>query len=254
MKTPLQLASQALLEKDLTSFSAILKRAPYLLDQSKESWFLFAGRKGYIEGLDYLLKLGCDPNTFDSTGTALCKAAAYGHMDAVKWLLEHGATLELDANDIVKDPLFAAIQSGELAIAKFLIERGINTTITYPCGRDALAFAKQKGQKEIVKILGGDPDEPREPCVKTAIPDFTGQRFPDELIEGVEQELGIKFPLFYRNFLKNEFPDKLFHSEAKDNDDWKWLGPDYLMFHTARSFIAYNSEDPRETKKRLEIP
>lgn len=254
MKTPVQLASQALRDNDLASFDSIISNHPQLLSEAGKFWVHRAAIDGNIKVLGHLLKLGCDLNSADYTGTPLAKAAASGHPECVEWLLDHGASLLLDSEDISRNPLFSAIHSGDEEIAKLLISKGIDTKIKYPCGRDALAFAKEWGRNSIIVALGGDPNEKREPWVKTGLPDFTGSPMSEEMVLGFERELGIKVPNFFRNFLLFQFPSQLFHPEAQDNDNWEWLGPDYLMFHTARSYIAYSSVDSRSNPKVLLHP
>ena len=68
-----------------------------------------------------------------------------------------------------------------------------------------------------------------------------------ERIIAIEQELGQRFPVHLLDFLLRDFPPQLFFEDAPDNDQWEWQGPDYAIFHTARSFIAYNTDDSLST-------
>lgn len=254
MKTQVQLASQALAENNLGVFNEIIMGAPELVDKAGKFWLHRAAGNGNIEAMERLHQLGVDLNSSDYTGTALSKAASNGEVGSVKWLLDHGVSLNFDDKEISNNPLFSSIQNMQVDVARLLIEKGIDTNITYPCGRDALAFAKQWGCEGVIILLGGNPKEAREPWVKTAFQDFSGQKMSNEILAAIEGELGINIPKFYREFLMRSFPEKLFFSNAEDNDNWIWLGPDYLMFHTLRSFIAYNSKDARKDKKIVRHP
>lgn len=248
MATPVQIASQRLTEGDLVSFRAIVERNPELLALAGLAWLGTGCEKGDVEILACLFDLGVDINASDYLGTALTRAASSGSMACTQWLLEHEAELNTDV--MSHNALFAAIQMGHDEIAKLLIDSGIDTKVTYPCGHDALAFARQWNRTEIILKLGGIP-EPRKAWVKTDLPDFTGRRMSLDQLCGIESELQILLPKFFKEFLLHEFPEDLFFPTAKDNDEWEWLGPDYLLFHTARSFIAYNCEDSRATSKEM---
>ena len=82
-----------------------------------------------------------------------------GHLDIVKYLLECGATM--DTSKAVRNPLIGAILGGttaaHTAIAKLLIDSGIDTTVSYTSedmtNMDALAFAKEWGRSDIAELL-----------------------------------------------------------------------------------------------------
>lgn len=121
------------------------------------SWLHIAASYGQRQIAEWLLAQGMDVNqkagVFESG--PLAEAVSAGHLDVVKCLLEHGAIL--DTSEPVGNPLFGAICSGHEDVAKFLIEYGIDTSVKYngPNMRDmdALAFAKEWGQSEIISLL-----------------------------------------------------------------------------------------------------
>jgi hypothetical protein len=112
-----------------TSFLA--KRAKY----SSETWLGQAVKNGCsIAVLESLLAAGCDPNGFlesPKESRPLEIAVRKDRIDAIKWLLDHGA----DPN--IGRPLVAAINDEkssdlQLAMLTLLIDGGANINQTYP--------------------------------------------------------------------------------------------------------------------------
>jgi len=121
------------------------------------TWLHIAASGGQLEIVKKLIDLGADINkrggTFD--GGAINSAASEGHIEIVKYLLSSGA--ELDVSEPTRNPLFGAIMSGNIDIVKVLIDNGIDTKIKYTgknmINMDAYAFAVERGQLEIAKLL-----------------------------------------------------------------------------------------------------
>ena len=101
--------------------------------------------------------LGIDVNVraviFDAN--ALNIAAGGRSLAMVEFLLDHGSIM--DVSEPTRNPLFAAIHDGRLAIAQLLIDRGIDIRVTYNGKRmknmDALAYARERGQTRIANLL-----------------------------------------------------------------------------------------------------
>jgi hypothetical protein len=80
-------------------------------------------------------------------------------VNVVEFLIASGAVI--DTSDSVRNPLFAAIVGGisdsHTAVAKLLIDSGIDTRVKYNSetmkDMDALAFAKEWGRSNIVRLL-----------------------------------------------------------------------------------------------------
>jgi uncharacterized protein len=123
------------------------------------TWLHIAASRGKLEIAKKLVELGSDINMVGGVynGGALNVAASEGHIDIVEYLLSRGA--HMDVSEPEKNPLFGAISNGHIDTARLLIESGIDTEIKYNGefmkDMDALAFAKEQGQKEIVKLLEG---------------------------------------------------------------------------------------------------
>ncbi|HBF37743.1 MAG TPA: hypothetical protein DDW50_10515 [Firmicutes bacterium] len=121
------------------------------------SWLHVAASHGKLEIVKRLVKLGADINKQGGVfnGGALNEAATEGHFEIVKFLLSCGA--DIDISDPERNPLFGAILSGNADIVRLLIGCGIDTHVKYTGksmkNMDALAFAIERGQKEIADLL-----------------------------------------------------------------------------------------------------
>lgn len=121
------------------------------------TWLHVAATSGNLEIVKFLVRSGLSVNikggTFN-TG-AINRAASEGHFEVVKHLINAGAEFDLSEPD--RNPLFAAIYGGHIEIVKLLLEKGIDSHITYSGGNmtnmDAYAFAIERGHKEIAQFL-----------------------------------------------------------------------------------------------------
>lgn len=129
------------------------------MDTPFGSWLHMAAAQGKLEIARWLVSHGMDANIRGRTieGRPLDEAAANGHVDVVRYLIDSGATL--DVSESVRNPLLAAIVGGNseshTAVAKLLIDSGIDTTVRYPNldNMDVLEYAKEWGRIDIVKLL-----------------------------------------------------------------------------------------------------
>jgi ankyrin repeat protein len=100
--------------------------------------------------------------TLDSFRDPLYYAAAIGHLEACQWLLERFHDTEFKMN--LDKALKAAAYSGSLAIVKLLLDRGANVNINSEDINDlntALQAAAYMGHKEVLEVLldhGADAD------------------------------------------------------------------------------------------------
>lgn len=243
MKTPAQQVAQAIRDGDCDTLRDLLSSSPELASQGSQCWPHWAARRGNPQVLQILIDFGF---SIDSSGlfgeTPLCSAASAGSIETVRWLIANGASLNIEDKD--KNPLLHAIESKQSEVAQFLIDAGIDPFYEYPDGTNALSHAQCSGAMECIELLGGSPLV-HEPWVQAALPDFSGQPMSRERIDAIEETLGVRFPSHLSDFLLRDFPPELFFEDAPDNDDWEWLGPDHAMFHTVRSYVAYNTTDSR---------
>jgi ankyrin repeat protein len=121
------------------------------------SWFHVAASFGNLELVKALVALGLDVNLRGGTlgGAAINVAASNGHIEIVRFLLQSGA--ELDVSEPERNPLFAAIYGGHIDVVRILIDAGIDHQVRYTGesmkNMDALAFARERGQKAIAPFL-----------------------------------------------------------------------------------------------------
>lgn len=121
------------------------------------TWLHVAASKGELNIVKKLIELGSNINVIGGVygGGALNEAASAGHIDIVSYLLSCRA--DMDVSEPERNPLFGAISNGHVDIAKLLIESGTDTEVKYSGesmkDMDALTFAREQGQEEIVKLL-----------------------------------------------------------------------------------------------------
>lgn len=121
------------------------------------TWLHVASTAGFLPIVKYLVGKGVGVDerggTFDAAPIKL--AASNGHLDVVEYLFSVGSTL--DVSEPERNPLFAAIYGGHIQIVQFLIAAGMDVHVKYSGASmqnmDALAFAKERGQKQIADIL-----------------------------------------------------------------------------------------------------
>lgn len=122
----------------------------------------------YEDQVDYVKELineGANPNTCDNTGmSALAIASQDGHLDVVRYLLDHGADVNAHSKGKVTDRtalMAAASNDGHPEIVRLLVERGANVNTRGELGWTALIWAAREGDIESVKFLlskGADPN------------------------------------------------------------------------------------------------
>ncbi|MBN1518383.1 ankyrin repeat domain-containing protein [Candidatus Sumerlaeota bacterium] len=88
-------------------------------------------------------------------------AAQSGSVEAIEFLLSHGAELNMQ-DDYQCPPLSMAACNGHPVIAEYLIERGAAVDLADPWGHTALYWAANIEDPEVMKVLlehGADPDQ-----------------------------------------------------------------------------------------------
>jgi ankyrin repeat protein len=115
---------------------------------------MIAAWEGNIPMMELFLARGGDVNHVNALGEqALLHAAWKGRLDAVRWLVEHGATLERPGKAWAA--LHYAAFAGHQAVVDYLIERGANVNALSVNGSTPLMMAAREGKEEIANRLLG---------------------------------------------------------------------------------------------------
>ncbi|CDS01347.1 probable PHO81-cyclin-dependent kinase inhibitor [Sporisorium scitamineum] len=125
----------------------------------------YAAMAGHTDVCQYLLSLpSISAATYDLDGfSPLILAVMNGRTDAVRILLEHGASVEpRDATDLI--PLCLASSGGHAEIVKLLLQKGAKI-VSNAEGLYPQALAARAGHAECLRLLvesGGDPNAPEK--------------------------------------------------------------------------------------------
>ncbi len=150
---------EAIKKDDLNLVKDLLGTNDDLLDVDTPfgSWLHVAADFDRLEIAKYLIHSGIDVNRKGgiSGGNPMRSAARHGNLDMVDLLYQNGTTL--DVCQATHNPLFGAICKGHYEVAKFLIDKGIDITVSYSIGKlenvDAYEYARQFGQLEIAEYI-----------------------------------------------------------------------------------------------------
>ncbi|GGA33800.1 ankyrin repeat domain-containing protein [Psychrobacillus lasiicapitis] len=137
----------------------LLKKEPEMLTWMTPfgTWLHVAAAHGHLEIIKLLINAGIDINAQGGTFStnALERAATKGYLDIVEYLINKDIVIDTSEPD--RNPLFSAIYGGHLEIVKLLVESGIDLYIKYSGENmqdmDAYAFAIERGQTEIAEYL-----------------------------------------------------------------------------------------------------
>jgi cytohesin len=134
---------------------------PTAQDKDGETPLHSASRMGNVEAIRMLLELGADPEAQDKHGeTPLHSASSMGNVEAIRTLLELGADPEAQDKD-GKTPLHFASQMGKVEAIRMLLELGADPEAQDKDGKTPLHFASQMGKLKAIQILlelGADPE------------------------------------------------------------------------------------------------
>ena len=113
---------------------------------------MIAAWEGNIPMMELFLARGGDVNHINVLGEqALLHAAWKGRLDAVRWLVEHGARLERPGKAWAA--LHYAAFAGHQEVVDYLIERGANVNALSINGSTPLMMAAREGKEEIANRL-----------------------------------------------------------------------------------------------------
>ncbi|CAC5412566.1 unnamed protein product [Mytilus coruscus] len=118
-----------------------------------------AATEGYVDIVDFLIKMNCNLNHIDSFDrSALYKACKGGFHDVVKILLNHGADPSLCHED-ESSPLHMACQAGNDIIVQLLLAKNVDVCKLDKDYVSPLRIACEEGHINIVRLLlQNEPD------------------------------------------------------------------------------------------------
>lgn len=157
-RTPLHVAAY---RKHHAAARALLRLGanPNALDAQRYDVVTIAAVQNDIEMLTIALQGGANARntTTPYDGTALISAAQLGHVEAVRLLIAHGAPLD-HVNGRGWTALHEAVVLGNggpnhVAAVEALVKAGADTEIKDRRGATALTYARQRGYRDMIKIL-----------------------------------------------------------------------------------------------------
>lgn len=123
-------------------------------DQDGHTALMFAAFNGHSEIVLYLLDAGAEIDRVDYLGrTALLYGSTGPFPETVRILLDRGADPNKVDGDEHFSPLMHAAAEGHLEVVKVLLEYGADRSLRDVDGDDAATFAEQSGHLQVVEYL-----------------------------------------------------------------------------------------------------
>ena len=151
-KSPLRLALN--LPNPMPVVKALFAKGANVNQADKRGFtpLMFAGFSGNLELIQLLLAKGADPKAKTKDGLTYLKAIVFStNLAAVKWALEQG----LEVKDPKQNFLTGAAMSGDLAVARLLLEKGATPNPPDDLGYSPLMHAvlTEASSLDVVKLL-----------------------------------------------------------------------------------------------------
>lgn len=152
---------------DAALVKAVVTKCPGLsVDVIPEHWsdtpLNRAAARGHSEVLRILLEAGASPNRAGASGWfPLTSAVHSGSADSVALLLASGAEVESSNGPNQFTALERAARYGQTRIARMLVQAGARPRrANAPAGADAIVLARRHGHEELAKFLEAVPSRP----------------------------------------------------------------------------------------------
>ncbi|CUG44955.1 ankyrin repeat protein, putative [Bodo saltans] len=153
-QTPLHVAAaQGSLEM-VRMIASASTEAVFAVTSAKLTPMMFAAMAGHCEVMAYFVSISEEQiNAVDDLGkSALHFAMKSGSIEAVKLLVDHGASVNLaDKEDV--SPLMEAVSGGNQEIVKLIIDAGADVNARNRMGVSPLMFAAIQGSTDVIALL-----------------------------------------------------------------------------------------------------
>ncbi len=158
-KNVIQKMRQAIAQDDIDTVKMLMSENDDWMDvETATGSFLHdASKLGMYDIVCILVEEGMDVNKKGGMAdlTPVVEAAFSGKLKIIDYLYNHGANIYDE--DFESNPLFAAIYNNHFEVVKYLVDKGIDTKVTYSIGDieecDAYEYARQYGRTEIAEYL-----------------------------------------------------------------------------------------------------
>jgi uncharacterized protein len=117
-----------------------------------------AAQNNNVAGLQRLRDQGAEVE-FAGENNPLLQAACKGHIETIRWLLDHGAAVNRADNSGLWTPLMCAGYYGHSEAARLLLEGGASRTLKNTLGQTALDCAVAQGKPLAAQVIRNNPDE-----------------------------------------------------------------------------------------------
>ncbi len=123
------------------------------------SGLMIGAWEGNVAMMELFLGRGAHVDAVNGLGEQALQLAAWnGHLDAVKWLIDHGASLSRAGREW--SALHYAVFAGRKDVVELLVARGADVNGRAPNGSTVLMMAAREGHEDLTKRLlaaGADP-------------------------------------------------------------------------------------------------
>jgi len=114
-----------------------------------------AVRQGNLKVMGLLIRAGADVNQMGFINQSpLHRAVEFGKVDAIRLLLKHGARVDQKGGMFKGTSLFSVAGTGNIKIAKLLLDAGANINAKSEFGDTPLHWAASYGKLAMVRFLG----------------------------------------------------------------------------------------------------
>ncbi|WP_254508211.1 ankyrin repeat domain-containing protein [Anatilimnocola floriformis] len=151
----------AIQEGDLLTFKSLFELHPEQrhLPDGRSMWFSDAASAGNLDVIKFLISTGVDinePANSDSVASpegVVYRAAADGHLEVVRWMLDQGAKINFNVHGKTRCyALIHAAREGNLPMVQLLLEKGAATNSCW-AEMTPLDHAIDSGSDEVIQIL-----------------------------------------------------------------------------------------------------